>query len=70
MVVSALGAEWHEECFACVECAGGFEDGRFYVRRVRQEGASGRSGGSKEVDMPVCGGCEERRLKSVEGGWI
>lgn len=61
VVVSALGAEWHEECFRCVDCKGGFEEGRFWVRSVMEKGEWGRMG--REVDMPVCGGCEERRLK-------
>ena len=69
LVVKALDADWHEDCFACVECGGSFEDGRFYVRRRTEEGKNGRT---KEVEMPACGGCEERRLKSWNGagGWI
>jgi len=61
VVVSALGAEWHEECFRCVDCKGGFEQGRFWIRSVMEKGEWGRL--DREVDMPVCGGCEERRLK-------
>lgn len=49
-VVKALGKEWHEKCFACVECKGQFEDGRYFLR-----------GDSEE---PVCVRCEERRLKA------
>ncbi|TGZ78823.1 hypothetical protein EX30DRAFT_359681 [Ascodesmis nigricans] len=54
MVVKALGREWHEECFNCGECGGGFEGGRFFVRG----GGEGGEGGEA-----VCVRCEERRLK-------
>ncbi|KAI4283073.1 MAG: hypothetical protein L6R38_002426 [Xanthoria sp. 2 TBL-2021] len=50
LVVRALGGEWHESCFCCKECAGPFEDGRFFTR------------GDEEA--PVCVKCEERRLKA------
>ncbi|KAH0615061.1 uncharacterized protein H6S33_000697 [Morchella sextelata] len=50
-VVKALGGEWHEECFCCTECGNGFDDGRFFIR--------GKGGN----EIPVCVGCEERRLK-------
>lgn len=50
-VVKALGGEWHEECFCCIECSAAFNDGRFFVRTEA----------GKEV--PVCVRCEERRLK-------
>ncbi|KAI9819874.1 MAG: hypothetical protein M1827_006443 [Pycnora praestabilis] len=50
MVVKALGAEWHQQCFCCVECGGGFDDGRYFLR-------------GEEAD-PVCVGCEEKRLKA------
>ncbi|KAI9782945.1 MAG: hypothetical protein M1839_004420 [Geoglossum umbratile] len=52
MVVKALGAEWHTECFCCVECGGQFEDGRYFLRS-----------GAKDEE-PVCVRCEERRLKA------
>ncbi|KAF2862744.1 hypothetical protein K470DRAFT_212000 [Piedraia hortae CBS 480.64] len=48
MVVQALGAEWHSECFVCEECKSPFEDERFFIRG---EGV-------------VCVKCEERRLKA------
>jgi paxillin len=70
MVVKALDAEWHDECFACVECGAGFEDGRVYVRTVLREEGPGRVKREREVEMPVCGACEGRRLKNIEGGWI
>ncbi|KAF1988422.1 hypothetical protein K402DRAFT_373385 [Aulographum hederae CBS 113979] len=51
MVVKALGAEWHGECFCCVECSGPFKERRYFLRP------------GKEQD-PVCTACEERRLKA------
>ncbi|SMQ46930.1 unnamed protein product [Zymoseptoria tritici ST99CH_1A5] len=54
VVVKALGRDWHEGCFCCGGCGGGFgEEGRFFLRE--EEG--GREG-------VVCVGCEERRLKA------
>ncbi|KAF1357009.1 hypothetical protein BDV97DRAFT_288154 [Delphinella strobiligena] len=50
VVVKALGAEWHAECFTCNECNGQFEDGRYFLRGVKQD--------------PVCVKCEDRRLKA------
>ncbi|KAF1817343.1 hypothetical protein P152DRAFT_504624 [Eremomyces bilateralis CBS 781.70] len=49
MVINALGAEWHNDCFCCMECNAPFPDGRFFVRSDGTE--------------PICVGCEERRLK-------
>ncbi|KAH8727515.1 hypothetical protein GQ44DRAFT_648572 [Phaeosphaeriaceae sp. PMI808] len=49
-VVKALGAEWHMGCFCCMECAGPFQDGRYFLRGESQD--------------PVCVKCEERRLKA------
>ncbi|EMD01272.1 hypothetical protein BAUCODRAFT_118975 [Baudoinia panamericana UAMH 10762] len=50
LVVKALGADWHEGCFVCVECNGGFGDGRYFLRGDSQD--------------PVCVRCEEMRLKA------
>ncbi|CZT22680.1 uncharacterized protein RCC_08385 [Ramularia collo-cygni] len=52
VVVKAAGADWHEACFRCEECGGGFHDGRYFLREER--------GGGEVV---CCVGCEERRLK-------
>lgn len=30
--VEALGGEWHDECFRCVDCNGPFDDGRILAR--------------------------------------
>lgn len=49
-VVKALGAEWHTQCFCCMECGGQFDDGRYFLRGNSQD--------------PVCVKCEERRLKA------
>ncbi|KAI9850221.1 MAG: hypothetical protein M1838_005991 [Thelocarpon superellum] len=49
-VVMALAAEWHVECFRCLECGGDFDDGRYFLR------------GHEET--PVCVKCEEKRLKA------
>ncbi|GAB7338943.1 hypothetical protein MBLNU457_5617t2 [Dothideomycetes sp. NU457] len=32
VVVNALDAEWHGDCFCCMECGGGFDDGRYFLR--------------------------------------
>ncbi|KAK0656416.1 hypothetical protein B0T16DRAFT_343402 [Cercophora newfieldiana] len=51
--VQALGGEWHDECFRCGECGGGFEDGQIFPR--------GERGGEEVV---FCTGCMERELKA------
>ncbi|KAF2496154.1 hypothetical protein BU16DRAFT_368021 [Lophium mytilinum] len=50
MVLKALGAEWHAQCFCCMECGGQFDDGRYFLRGDSQD--------------PVCVRCEEWRLKA------
>ncbi|OAA79559.1 LIM domain-containing protein [Akanthomyces lecanii RCEF 1005] len=30
--IQALGGEWHDECFRCAECKGGFDDGQVFPR--------------------------------------
>ena len=66
--VEALGGKWHERCFHCVECGGGFgKEGRFFVRDTQVEPTEKerRRGISRKVEeMAVCQGCEERRLKA------
>ena len=51
--VRALAAEWHDACFRCAVCHGGFDDGQIFPR----EGA----GGLMQV---VCTACRERELKA------
>ncbi|KAL9615903.1 MAG: hypothetical protein Q9160_009163 [Pyrenula sp. 1 TL-2023] len=70
MTVSALGGSWHENCFKCYECGGGFgDDGRFFIREVEREKTekekrTGMLKGSKFEEKPVCIECEGRRLKA------
>ncbi|EFQ96673.1 PDZ and LIM domain-containing protein 7 [Nannizzia gypsea CBS 118893] len=65
VVVSALGGQWHDECFRCDECKGSFgPDGRFFVRQGKPKvNARGRQIGGP-VELPVCEACESRRLKA------
>lgn len=49
--IQALGGEWHEACFRCGTCKGGFEDGQIFP--VEKDGRW----------MVVCTGCRERELK-------
>lgn len=68
LTVEALGGKWHERCFVCIECGGGFGDeGRFFVRDVSVEPTEKerRRGISRKMEeMAVCQCCEERRLKA------
>ncbi|KAK5120483.1 hypothetical protein LTR85_006138 [Meristemomyces frigidus] len=50
LVVKALGSDWHDKCFVCMECNGEFIDGRYFLRGESQD--------------PVCVKCEEKRLKA------
>jgi len=51
--VQALGAEWHDRCFRCAVCEGGFDDGQIFPREGK--------GGLLQV---VCRPCRERELKA------
>ena len=51
--VQALGAEWHDDCFRCAVCRGGFSDGQIFPRQG--------TGGLMQV---VCTGCRQRELKA------
>ena len=33
--IQALGGEWHDECFRCATCKGGFDDGQIFPRDNR-----------------------------------
>ncbi|KAI1137951.1 hypothetical protein F5Y05DRAFT_66804 [Hypoxylon sp. FL0543] len=35
--VRALGGEWHDECFRCATCGGGFDDGQIFPMAERGE---------------------------------
>ncbi|RCI11436.1 hypothetical protein L249_7334 [Ophiocordyceps polyrhachis-furcata BCC 54312] len=50
--IQALGGEWHEHCFRCAECRGGFEDGQIFPKEV--------VGGT----LAYCTRCRARQLKS------
>ncbi|KAK2737778.1 hypothetical protein FQN57_007426 [Myotisia sp. PD_48] len=65
VVISAIGGQWHEKCFVCHECNGSFgPDGRFFVREGKPKlNSRGRQIGGP-VELPVCEGCEARRLKA------
>ncbi|PGH12350.1 hypothetical protein AJ80_06760 [Polytolypa hystricis UAMH7299] len=65
LVVSALGAQWHDHCFVCNECGDGFgPEGRFFVKQGPPKVSSkGRQIGGP-VEFAVCEGCEGRRLKA------
>lgn len=45
--VQALGGEWHDECFRCATCKGGFDDGQVFPRG----------------NSVLCTRCMERELK-------
>lgn len=68
VTVEALGGKYHEQCFGCFECGDGFgEEGRFFVREIAVEPTDKerRRGITRKMEeKPVCGGCEERRLKA------
>ncbi|KAJ4541074.1 hypothetical protein HRR80_005697 [Exophiala dermatitidis] len=68
LTVEALGGKYHERCFVCFECGGGFGDeGRFFVRDVdvKPTDKELRKGITRKFEeKPVCGTCEERRLKA------
>lgn len=57
--VDALGGEWHEECFRCVDCEGGFANGEIFPRMVDDDGGRGQG----EI-VAVCRRCMERELKA------
>ncbi|KAI1339564.1 hypothetical protein F5Y15DRAFT_415962 [Xylariaceae sp. FL0016] len=52
--VMALGGEWHDECFRCANCRGGFDDGQIFpVDNWKGRGQS----------VILCTGCRARELK-------
>ncbi|KAL8419400.1 hypothetical protein RB594_002578 [Gaeumannomyces avenae] len=48
--VRALGAEWHDECFRCATCGGGFDDGQVFPREAAD--------GLIEILCTPCRACE------------
>lgn len=65
VVITAIGGQWHDRCFACHECGDGFgEEGRFFVREGEpKRTAKGRIIGGP-VQLAICERCEGLRLKS------
>ncbi|KAK3952263.1 hypothetical protein QBC32DRAFT_145119 [Pseudoneurospora amorphoporcata] len=55
--IRALGGEWHDECFRCADCGGGFDDGQIFPRE-------GRAGSVPGEMVVLCTGCMERELKA------
>jgi hypothetical protein len=51
-VVQAMGGEWHERCFRCATCKGGFHDGSFFPKGLGDE------------TVVVCTRCMEMELKA------
>lgn len=49
--VKALGAEWHDECFRCATCGGGFDDGQIFPV------------GEGNQARVLCTGCRAQELK-------
>ncbi|PHH76352.1 hypothetical protein CDD82_4034 [Ophiocordyceps australis] len=50
--IVALGGEWHQDCFRCADCGGGFDDGQIFPREAH---------GSLAV---LCTACRTRELKA------
>lgn len=50
--IRALGGEWHDECFRCATCQGGFDDGQIFPK----DGPDGEM-------VVLCTRCRERELK-------
>lgn len=50
--IQALGGEWHEHCFRCAQCEGGFVDGQIFPKEV------------KGVMVVLCTECRTRELKA------
>lgn len=50
--VRALGGEWHDECFRCATCQGGFDDGQIFPREDKNG-----------MMVVLCTKCRERELK-------
>lgn len=49
--IRALGGEWHDECFRCATCGGGFDDGQIFPMRERGD------------NVVLCTRCRSAELK-------
>lgn len=50
--IRALGGEWHDECFRCATCQGGFDDGQIFPRDI-----------GNDMMLVLCTRCRARELK-------
>ncbi|ROW11099.1 hypothetical protein VMCG_01500 [Cytospora schulzeri] len=50
--IRALGGEWHDECFRCATCQGGFDDGQIFPKEI-----------GNDMMLVLCTGCRQRELK-------
>lgn len=50
--IQALGGEWHDDCFRCAVCNGGFDDGQVFPQV------------DGERTLVLCTGCRARQLKA------
>ena len=65
VMITAIGGQWHDECFVCHECGTGLgSDGRFFIKEGEpKRTAKGRIIGGP-VQLPVCEKCEAIRLRA------
>jgi len=49
--IRALGGEWHDDCFRCATCKGGFDDGQIFPRH------------EEDGTVVLCTRCREMELK-------
>ncbi|KAI9932922.1 hypothetical protein MW887_009174 [Aspergillus wentii] len=65
VVITAIGGQWHDQCFVCHECGDDFgAEGRFFVKEGEpKKTAKGRIIGGP-VQLAVCERCEGIRLKA------
>ncbi|KAK3330251.1 hypothetical protein B0H66DRAFT_52466 [Apodospora peruviana] len=61
--VQALGGEWHDKCFRCNTCGGGFDDGQIFPWDGKRQGAAGGAPGG-EASIVLCTRCMEKELKA------
>ncbi|KAJ2905072.1 LIM domain-containing protein [Zalerion maritima] len=52
--VRAMGGEWHDECFRCATCHGGFDDGQIFPKKLEVNGDI----------LAVCTKCRQLELRA------